>query len=158
MRSDRTVRFQGLAVMLGLGTFVPIAGAQTEGPPTPGVGQSGAELALILLSLVVLVLLAGTKAIDVTRRRADQALHLQAKISDALIGERRLTRLPVTATVRPPLWGRSPMRIELRGQVPTAELWRLARQVAEQEASRSLAAFSIDDRVAVVLSKRAHAA
>jgi hypothetical protein len=86
-------------------------------------------------------------------------VHLQAKISDALLRERRLASLPVTATLHFPVWWRSPAKIEIRGQVPTAELWQAVRHFAEQEASRSLAAFHIDDRIAVVPpSMRARAA
>ncbi len=46
----------------------------------------------------------------------------------------------------------------MSGRVPRAELWQAVPHVAEQEASRSLAAFHIDDRIAVVLSVRARAA
>jgi len=173
MRPGQTacVRLKILAVMLVLCTSVPIAWAQmgsvpgppvapeTESPPTPGIGESNAELALMLLSIAVLVLVAGAKAIDLKRKREDQAVRLQAQISDALLRERRLASLPVTATVHIPAWWRSPARIEMCGQVPTAELWQAVRHVAEQEASRTLAAFHIDDRIAVVPpSMRARAA
>ncbi|HSD51908.1 MAG TPA: hypothetical protein VLG48_10920 [Candidatus Methylomirabilis sp.] len=173
MRSARTarIRFGMLAVMLVLCTLAPIAWAQTgsvpgppvapktESPPTPGIGESHAELTLILVSLVVLVLLAGAKVIDFRRKQQEQAVRLQAQISDALLRERRLAGLPVTATVHIPLWWRSPTRIEMTGQTPTAELWQAAVRVAEQEASRTLAAFHIDDRIAVVPpSMRARAA
>jgi len=174
MRSGPTarVRFDILAVILVvLGVLVPIVWAQTErvpGPPvapqtespaTPGIGERNAELTLMLVSSVVLLLLAGAKAIDLKRTREDQAVRLQAQISDALLRERRLASLPVTATVHISVWSRSPARIELRGQVPTAELWQAVRHVAEQEASRSLPVFHIDDRIAVVPpSMRARAA
>jgi len=160
MRSSRTARvhFDILAVMLVLGTLVPIAWAQTESPPTPWIGESNAELILILLSIVVLVLVAGAKAIDLKRKREDEAVRLQAQISDALLRDRRLASLPVAATVQLPVWRGSPPRIEMSGRVPTAELWQAVRHVAEQEASRTLDAFHIDDRIAVVPSARARAA
>lgn len=173
MRSGPTARVRHgmLAVILVLCTFVPIAWAQmgsvpgspvapeSESLPTAGIGESNAELTLMLVSLVVLVILAGTKAIDLKRKREDQAVHLQAQISDALLREKRLASLPVTATVHIPVWWRSPARIEMRGQVPTAELWQAAVRVAEQEASWSLPGFRIDDRIAVEPSSmRARAA
>ncbi len=173
MRSGLTARvgYGMLAVLLVLCTLAPIAWAQmrsvpgppvapqTESPATPWIGESNAELTLMLVSIVVLALLAGTKAIDLKRTREEQAVRLQAQISDALLRERRLASLPVTATLHLPAWSRSPARIELRGQVPTAELWQAVRHVAEQEASRSLPVFHIDDRIAVVPpSMRAHAA
>jgi hypothetical protein len=160
MRSGQTarVRLAVLAVMLGLGTLVPIAWAQTDSPPTRSIGESNAELILILVSIVVLVLVAGAKAIDLKRKREDEAVRLQAQIADALLRDRRLATLPVVATVHIPVWRGSPPRIEMCGQVPTAELWQAARRVAEQEASRSLAAFHLDDQIAVVPSMRARAA
>ena len=172
MRSGQTahVRFGILAVMLLLCTLVPIGWAQTEntpGPPVgpetdtptmPWVGESSPELIVILLSIGVLVLAAGTKAIDHKRKREDEAVRLQAQISDALLCDRTLASLPVTATVQIPVWLRSPARIEMCGQVPTAELWQAVLHVAEQEASRTLDAFHIDDQIAVVPSVRARAA
>lgn len=172
MRSDRTgrVRLDLLAVILVLGTLVASAWAQTErlpGPPvtrqtprpaTPWSGESNAELTLMLLSVAVLVLLAGAKAIDLKRQRAAEAVRLQAQIADALLRERRLATLPVTASVHSPGWWGAPARIEMRGQVPTAELGEAVRHLAKQEASKSLAAFHIDDRIAVVPSMGARAA
>ncbi len=160
MRSSRTARvhFDILAVMLVLSFLVPVAWAQTESPPTPWIGESKAELILILLSIGVLVLVAGAKAIDLKRKREDDAVRLQAQISDALLRDRRLASLPVAATVQLPVWTGSPPRIEMCGQVPTAELWQAVRHVAEEEASRTLEAFHIDDRIAVVPSVRARSA
>ncbi len=160
MRSSRTARvhFDILAVMLVLSFLVPVAWAQTESPPTPWIGESSAELILMLLSMVVLVLVAGAKAIDLKRKRKDEGVRLQAQISDALLRDRRLASLPVAATVQLPVWRGSAPRIETCGQVPTAELWQAVRHVAEQEASRTLEAFHIDDRIAVVPSARARAA
>ena len=70
MRSGQTVRVRLdiLAVMLVLGTLVPIAGAQTErvpGPPvaaeaespmTPGIEEGDAELRVVFLGVAVLIL------------------------------------------------------------------------------------------------------
>ncbi len=160
MRSSRTARvhFDILAVMLVLGFLVPVAWAQTESPPTPWIGESSAELILILLSMVVLALMAGAKAIDLKRKREDEGVRLQAQISDALRRDRRLASIPVAATVHTSVWRRASPRIEMSGQVPTAELWQAVRHVAEQEASRTLDAFHIDDRIAVIPSARARAA
>jgi hypothetical protein len=172
MRSGQTarVRFDILAVMLVLCTLVPIAWAQTEntpGPPVgpetdaptmPWVGESSAELIVILLSIGVLVLVAGTKAIHHKRKREDEAVRLQAQISDALLRDPTLASLPVAPTVHFPVWRRSPARIEMYGQIPTAELRQAVLHVAEEEASRLLAAFHIHDRMAIVPSARARAA
>ncbi len=174
MRSAQTARVRCaiLEVMLCLGSLMPIAGAQAErlpGPPVApgtngplmaGVDEGNAELIAVSLGVagLILVMVAVAHAIDERRKRAAEAVRLQAQISDALRRERTLARLPVTATVHIPGWGQSPPRIEMCGQVPTADLWQAVRHVAEQEASRTLDAFHIDDRIAVVLSVRARAA
>ena len=122
--------------------------------------RSALSLAAIAAGVagLILVMVAVAHAIDERRKRAAEAVRLQAQISDALLCDRTLARLPVIATVHIPVWGRSPARIEMSGQVPTAHLWQAVLQVAEQEASRTLDAFHIDDRIAVVLSERARAA
>jgi len=160
-----------LAVILVLGSLVLIAGAQAEsipGPPvaprtesplTAGVGEVNMELIVLSVGIVglVFVVVAIADAVDWKRKREDEAVRLHAQISDALRCERTLAKLPVTPTVHVPEWGRSSARIEMSGQVPTAELWQAVRHVAEQEASRTLDAFHIDDRIAVVPSVRARA-
>ncbi len=162
------VRCAILEVMLCLGSLMPIAGAQaerlpgppvapgTKGPLTAGVDEGNAELIAVSLGIVglILVMVAVAHAIDERRRRAAEAVPLQAQISDALRRERRLARLPVAATVHIPVWRGAPPRIEMCGQVSTADLRQAVRHVAEQEASRTLEAFHIDDRIAVVLCPR----
>ncbi len=173
MRSGQTARVRCaiLAVMLCLGSLVLIAGAKTErapgppvapgtkGPLTGGVDEGNVELIAVTLGVtgLILVMVAVAHAIDERRKRAAEAVRLQAQISDALRCERTLAKLPVTPTVHVPVWGRSPARIEMSGQVPTAELWQAVRHVAEREASRTLDAFHIDDRIAVVPSVRTRA-
>ena len=56
------------------------------------------------------------------------AVPLRAKISDALMVEPSLSGLPVTPTVRMPLWPRDPVMIELGGRIAltSARLGRAA--------------------------------
>jgi hypothetical protein len=57
---------------------------------------------------------------DMKRKRNAEAADLRAKVSDALLGEPTLAGLPITPSVRVPLW-RGPVTIEITGPVPTAE-------------------------------------
>jgi len=152
MRSSRTARvhFDILAVMLVLGTLVPIAWAQTESPPTPWIGESNAELILILLSIVVLVLVAGAKAIDLKRKREDEAVRLQAQISDAVLRDPALFSLPITPTAHVPLWKGSPVTVEVAGQVPSDDLREVALRVVEREATHLRPDVRIESRIGVV--------
>ncbi len=167
MRSGRRpwVGLDILMVMLLAGTLLPVAWAQTEnapgppvapgpqGPPTPGIGEANAGLIAVALGIAVLVLvIAVVKAIDLKRKGDEEAVRLQAQISDALLRDRTLASLPVTPTVLIPMWRRSPVTIEMHGQVPTVEFRKAVIHVAEQEASRTLAACHIQDRIAVVSS------
>ena len=174
MRSGRTarVRFDILAVTLVLGALLPIAweqtgsipgppvASETESPLTPGVGESNAELIVFTLGIAVLVLVVVVvaDAIDGRPKREDDAVRLQAQISDALLHDRTLASLPVAPTVHIPLWWRSPPRVEMGGQVPTAELREAVLHVAEQEASRILEVYHLHDRIVVVPSVGARAA
>ncbi len=166
------VRFGFLAVMLALGGLVPLALAQTGNPPgapaapptdspvTPGAVESDAELIIIFLAIAALafVVVSLASAIDRRRKREDEAVRLQTEISDALLRDRNLASLPVTPTVYIPVWRRAQARVEIRGQVPTAELRQAVLHVAEQEASRFLEAFAIQDQLAVVPSMGSRAA
>ena len=171
MRRVRTVHlgFVILAGMLGLGPLAPSIWAQTAMPPgpppvTPGTTTLPAPgghawLLGVLLGLTVLVLLAGiVKAIDLKRQRENRAVVLQAQIADALLRDRALVNLPVVATVHVPLWGRTPATVEMHGQVPTGGLRQAVLRVAAHEAARFLAAYHIQDRIAVVPSAGARAA
>jgi hypothetical protein len=172
MRSGHSMRvaLAMLAVLLALCSLGPIAWAQTApapGPPvppgpdpptSPGIGESNAELFVILVSLTVLGLAAMAKVFDLKRKREDEAVRLQAEISDALLRERRLATLPVAPTVHFPIWARSSATIEMCGQVPTPELRRAVLHVAEQEASRIVTDFHVHDRIAIIPSVGARAA
>ncbi len=167
MKSGQTTRlcFGILAIMLALGTLVPPVLAQTGNTPGPpvrpeGVEEGSGELLVIFLGVAALafVVVGLASAIDRRRKREDEAVRVQAQISDALIRDRNLASLPVTPSVHISAWRRSPATIDMHGQVPTAELRQAVLHVAEQEASRFLDAFHIQDRLAVVPSMGSRAA
>ncbi len=103
-----------------------------------------------IAALVVVVAIA--KAIDLKRRREDEAVHLQAQISDALLRDRMLASLAVTPSVHISIWRGAPGTVEMHGQVPTGELRQAVLHVAAQEAARLVAGYEIQNRIAVVPS------
>ncbi len=164
MRAHDTVRLSSaiLACILGLCRFLPSARAQTAAVPqatTPAPSPDNAWLLIMLLGIAVVGLVAVlAKAIDLKHKREDEAVQLQAQISDALLRDRTLASLLVTATVHIPLWRRSPATVEMHGRVPTGEFRQAVLHVADQEAARRLAAYEIQDRLSIVPSVSARAA
>jgi len=92
----------------------------------------------VIAAAVLCVLLLGlaVKLTDLKRRRASEAAQVQGHLSDALLAEPALSRLPVVPTVQVPLWRGSPAIVQLTGQVPTIELWTAVIVLVEQEAAR----------------------
>lgn len=104
---------------------------------------------ILIVSLVVLVGVA-VKMFDLKRKREDEAIQLQAQISDALMRDPRLGSLPIMATARVPSFSRGPAVVQLSGQVPTAEPREIALRIAQQEAARIRPDVEIESRIGVV--------
>ena len=89
------------------------------------------------LSVVILLVLLGlTKIFDLKRKREDEAVVVQAQLSDALLRHPRLFNLALTPTARVSLWTSSPVMVEVTGHVPSDELRLLALDVIGREADR----------------------
>lgn len=99
--------------------------------------------------LMVVVLGAAVKLFDLKRKREDEAVAAQARVSDALLMDSTLAGLPLTPTAHLPLWKGSPLVIEITGAVPRPELREAAVDVAKREVGRSRSDFRIEDRIAV---------
>ncbi len=105
-------------------------------------------VAMFMLALFVVVGLA-VKLYDVKRRREDEAVGLQARISDALFCEPSLSRLPITPTVRVPLRPGSPVTVEISGPIPKAELREAVMRLVIREMAGTRPDFRLEDRTAV---------
>lgn len=114
-------------------------------------------VAVVMLTMVVLVGLS-VKLYDLKRKREDEAIAAQARISDALLMDATLAGLPLTPTAHLPLWRGSPLVVEITGAVPRPELREAAVDVAKREMGRSRADFRIEDRIAVDPAGIGHAA
>jgi len=87
-----------------------------------------ASVTLLLIGAVGLLLLLAliAKVLDLRLKRDGEVIAVKGVISDALGGDPELLGLPLTATVRVPLWRGSPVTIRVFGEVPSKELKRVA--------------------------------
>jgi len=104
---------KALAIVLGF--LAPAAYAQTE---RNGEVSDGGVIPLLAF-LVGLALLVGftVKVIDRKRRREEEAVLVQAKVSDALLTDPTVNSLPVTVTAHAPFWNGSPITVDVVGRV-----------------------------------------
>lgn len=101
-----------------------------------------------MLSLVVLLGIA-VKLYDLKRKREEEAVAAQSRVSDALLMDATLAGLPLTPTAHLPLWKGTPLVVEITGAVPKPELRAAAVDVATREISRSRADFQVEDHIKV---------
>jgi len=83
-------------------------------------------------------------------RHGEQAVVVQARISDAVLRDPRLFSLPITPTARVPLWKGTPVTVEVAGQVPSEDLRDAAIGLIEREASQFGPEVRIESRIGVV--------
>jgi len=129
------------------------AWAQTASSPggSPGSRGEGSPVAMIFVIVAVLIIVgAAVKLYDLRRKRELEAVQLQAQISDALMRDQMLYGVPLTATARTSLWGRSPATIEVAGRVTSPLARETALRIVRAEAARIRSDFQIEDRISVV--------
>lgn len=121
-------------------------------PPAGGEASTGGGTVVVVLLVLALLVIVGVavKTYDVRRRQKSDALYLQATLSDALMREPSLFGLSLAPSAHVPIWKRSPVVIELAGQVPSPQARETALSIVRAEAARIRSDFQIEDRVAVV--------
>jgi hypothetical protein len=132
------------------------AAAWAQVSPTPAPMPSpemtnGSGAFMVVAALVVVLLIAVgvmVKLYDLRRKREDEAVALQARLSDALLAEPSLSSLPLVPTVRIPMRG-SPVSIEIVGTVPRPELRQAAVDLVVREAARSVKSYRVDARISI---------
>lgn len=127
----------------------PLAAVTPESTPDAGAVEVGLMPVVVAVALFVLVLWSALTLYDRSRKRAEEAAALQARISDALMVERSLSGFPLTPTVRMPLWGRGPVVVALAGSVPRPALRQAAIDLVLREVESTGRACSLHDRIAV---------
>jgi len=119
--------------------------------PMPSPEMTSGSGAFMVAALVVVLLIAVgvmVKLYDLRRKREDEAVALQARLSDALLAEPSLGSLPLVPTVRIPMRG-SPVTIEIVGTVPRPELRQAAIDLVVREAARSVKSYRVDARISI---------
>jgi hypothetical protein len=132
---------------LGLGTIgaallsVPAA-ALAQAPTTPlpttptaaleggGIGLAGVVAALIVLIVAIGI---AVKFYDLKRKREEEGVVLQARLSDALLLHPSLVGMPVVASVHMPLRRGSPPLVEVKGTVASQDAREMAMQLVQRE-------------------------
>jgi hypothetical protein len=123
--------------------------AQAPGAAVSEAPDSGIAVLAIFGALLV-VLGAGVKLYDVKRRRDEQGLQLQARVSDALLDDPETARLPLAATVHVPFWRPATARVVVSGRAPTLELREKALRLVLQQVLAAWPGAKVEDRTVVV--------
>ena len=111
-------------------------------------GSSTAVLVLLVIGLLVIIGV-GVKLYDLKRKRELEGVHLQARVSDALMREPDLINLAVTPTASVPWWSGTPVRLEVIGRVPSPESRDQVLRLVEREAKQVRQDVTIADRLQV---------
>jgi hypothetical protein len=111
-------------------------------------GSSAAILVLLVIGLLVIIGI-GVKLYDLKRKREVEAVHLQARVSDALMREPELINLAVTPTASVPWWSGTPARLEVTGRVPEAQMREQVLRLVEREAQQVRSDVTVVDRLQV---------
>jgi hypothetical protein len=112
------------------------------------VGGYGIVAFLLVMGLLIAVGLA-VKVYDVKRKREDEGIALQSRLSDALLGDPSLAGCPVTPTVHVPFSRRSPTTIALTGTVPSGARRDTVMQLVKVVAMPLDRNYEIEDRLLV---------
>jgi len=121
-----------------------------QAPTAPAPGEAGPPVTGLLTLVVLLGVIVGlVKLFDFKRKRDDQVMALEARISDVLLVHPALTGLPIHVVPHVPLSRRSEPVIEIRGTVPTPALREMAVDAVRHEAYRQVSAARIEDRIMV---------
>ena len=100
----------------------------------------GRVTALLIVAAGLLLLIGlSAKILDLRLKRDGEVVAVKGVISDALGGDPELFELPLTATVRVPLWRGSPVTIRVFGEVPSGELKQAALRRVQRTAKAELA-------------------
>jgi len=150
-----TTRFADcIAPLLSLFVFPIRAMAQTTRADSPGTAPAssnpGGAIAIVVVVVALLVVIGvGVKLYDLKRKREDEVMALQSQISDALLLDPSLARLPITAFASGSLWRRSRVVIAIRGPVPTPELRAAVMRLVEREVSNRKLGARVEDRLVI---------
>jgi len=141
----------GLAAGFTLLALAEVAWPQVTRPPVPpteGVAGYGFIAFLCVMGLLVAVGIA-VKLYDVKRKREDEGIALQSRLSDALLSDPALAGLPVTPTVHVPFSRRTPVVVTITGAVSSPSRRETVLEVIARVATPLETNYRIEDRLIV---------
>ncbi len=142
----------GLAAVGVLLAVVEVAWPQPTRSPVPapeGVAPGYGLIAfLCVMGLLVAVGIA-VKVYDVKRKRDDEGISLQSRLSDALLSDPVLAGVPVTPTVHVPFSRRGPVTITLTGAVPSPARRETVLEIVSRVTAPVEGNYQIEDRLIV---------
>jgi hypothetical protein len=132
------ITLTALVLVLAQRTWAQTAGGSAD---WGHLGRLEGHVTILLIVAAGLLLLFGlvAKILDLRLQRDGEVVAVKGVISDALGGDPELFELPLTATVRVPLWRGSPVTIRVFGQVPSGELKQAALRRVQHTAKAELA-------------------
>ena len=151
MKSLLSMVRASLATLFALLAMVEVAWPQTTFSgqvATPGSGRYGFLAFGFVIGLLVLVGVA-VKLFDMKRKREDEGVALQSRLSDALLTDPSFAGLPVTPTVHVPFSRSAPTVIKLTGTVPSPWIREAALELIRREAAALMSDTRIEDRLVV---------
>jgi hypothetical protein len=104
-------------------------------PGAPG-GAASTVLILVFLAAVLAAIVIVVRYVTTRRKRLEEALVLQARVSDVLLRVSQLRGLTITPTARVPIRRARPVTIEVAGEVPTPDLRETVLGLVRAEVSR----------------------
>jgi uncharacterized membrane protein len=138
------------ATVWGAALTAGAQGVPVPGPTPGGTNEGmGVMVPLVLAVVFIGIIVAAVRIMDRRRRRRDEASAIEASLSDALLREPRLAGTVITTTAHLPFAGREGPRVEVRGEVPYAELRDIAIRVVREELMRFHPDAHVEDRIFV---------
>ena len=150
MRPFQSLIRSSLAGLFVLLAVVEVAWTQATTPvPNPENGPGYGLFAFVFVVALLAMTGIAVKLYDMKRKREDEAVALQARLSDALLIEPLLAHLPITPTVRIPFGQHGQAVITITGTVPMPWFRDAVLQLVNREAAPLTYNYRIEDRLVV---------
>lgn len=136
-------------ITYGLGVFLALPSrlaAQT--PAAPRSPLDGIAAFGVIVGLLVVIGIC-VKLYDIKRKHDEQGLHIQVRVSDALLNDPELAPLPLAATVRVPFRRPAAAIVTVTGRVPTSHLREAAVRTVLDKIFVTWPSAHIENRIVV---------
>lgn len=135
-------------------TAVAEAAGQTSLPaasqgPAPAGNMTEVMLGFVALIAVCAMIAVVVKLVDLKRKRADEAVAVEAKIAEAFLTNPALSHWSIAPTAHRGLSRHSPVTIDIHGRLPSPPLREEAMATVTREASRTGMPFLVEDHIVV---------